>query len=131
VACVSKGLLKAVYTDFEGSRVNVNFFRIFTEFKEALTEQYVLQQLIATQGNPVFYWATEKGTAEVDFVVQRKQAVIPIEVKAEENLKAKSLKVYVEQFQPEQAIRFSMVDYREQDWLVNVPLYGVSLFDGL
>jgi len=128
---VSKGLLKAVYTDFEGSRVNVNFFRIFTEFKEALTEQYVLQQLIATQGNPVFYWATEKGTAEVDFVVQRKQAVIPIEVKAEENLKAKSLKVYVEQFQPEQAIRFSMVDYREQDWLVNVPLYGVSLFDGL
>jgi len=57
--------------------------------------------------------------------------VIPIEVKAEENLKAKSLKVYVEQFQPEQAIRFSMADYREQDWLVNVPLYGVSLFDSL
>ena len=105
--------------------------RIFTEFKGALTEQYVLQQLIATQENPVFYWATEKGTAEVDFVVQRKQAVIPIEVKAEENLKAKSLKVYVEQFQPEQAIRFSMADYREQDWLVNVPLYGVSLFDSL
>lgn len=63
--------------------------------------------------------------------MQRKQAVIPIEVKAEENLKAKSLKVYAEQFQPEQVIRFSMVDYREQDWLVNVPLYGVSLFDGL
>jgi len=98
--------------------------RIFIEFKGALTEQYVLQQLIATQENPVFYWATEKGTAEVDFVLQRKQAVIPIEVKAEENLKAKSLKVYVEQFQPEQAIRFSMAEYREQDWLVNVPLYA-------
>ncbi len=98
--------------------------RIFTEFKGALTEQYVLQQLIATQENPVFYWATEKGTAEVDFVLQRKQTVIPIEVKAEENLKAKSLKVYVEQFQPEQAFRFSMADYREQDWMVNVPLYG-------
>ena len=70
-----------------------------------------------------FYWATEKGTAEVDFILQRKQSVIPIEVKAEENLKAKSLKVYVEQFQPAQAIRFSMADYREQDWLVNVPLY--------
>ena len=55
--------------------------RIFTEFKGALTEQYVLQQLIASQSNPVFYWATEKGTAEVDFVLQRKQAVIPIEVK--------------------------------------------------
>ncbi|WP_373767083.1 ATP-binding protein [Glaesserella sp.] len=100
--------------------------RIFTEFKGALTEQYVLQQLIATQENPVFYWATEKGTAEVDFVLQRRQAVIPIEVKAEENLKAKSLKVYVEQFQPEQAFRFSMADYREQDWLVNVPLYGLN-----
>ena len=101
--------------------------RIFTEFKGALTEQYVLQQLIATQDNPVFYWATEKGTAEVDFVLQRKQTVIPIEVKAEENLKAKSLKVYVEQFQPEQAIRFSMADFREQDWMVNVPLYATNI----
>ncbi|EQA07994.1 ATP-binding protein [Glaesserella parasuis] len=100
--------------------------RIFSEFKGALTEQYVLQQLIANQDNPVFYWATEKGTAEVDFVVQQKQAVIPIEVKAEENLKAKSLKVYVEQFQPEYAFRFSMADYRKQDWLVNVPLYGIE-----
>lgn len=98
--------------------------RIFTEFKGALTEQYVLQQLIATQENPVFYWATEKGTAEVDFVLQRKQAVIPIEIKEEENLKAKSLKVYMEQFKSEQAIRFSMADYREQDWMVNVSLYG-------
>lgn len=100
--------------------------RIFSEFKGALTEQYVLQQLIANQDNPVFYWAAEKGTAEVDFVVQQKQAVIPIEVKAEENLKAKSLKVYVEQFQPEYALRFSMADYREQDWLVNVPLFGIE-----
>ena len=102
--------------------------RIFSEFKGALTEQYVLQQLIANQDNPVFYWATEKGTAEVDFVVQQKQAVIPIEVKAEENLKAKSLKVYVEQFQPECAFRFSMADYREQDWMVNVPLYACLIF---
>ena len=103
--------------------------RIFSEFKGALTEQYVLQQLIANQDNPVFYWATEKCTAEVDFVVQQKQAVIPVEVKAEENLKAKSLKVYMEQFQPEHAFRFSMEDYREQDWLVNVPLYGVFVFE--
>ncbi|THA20905.1 ATP-binding protein [Histophilus somni] len=100
--------------------------RLFTEFKGALTEQYVLQQLIASQENPVFYWVTERGTAEVDFVLQYKQAVIPIEVKAEENLKAKSLKVYVEQFQSEKAIRFSMADYREQDWMVNVPLYVVK-----
>lgn len=103
--------------------------RIFTEFKGALTEQYVLQQLIANQENPVFYWATEKGTAEVDFVLQQKQAVIPIEVKAEENLKAKSLKVYVEQFNPEHAIRCSMADYREQEWLINMPLYAMGVFN--
>lgn len=102
--------------------------RIFTEFKGALTEQYVLQQLIASQDNPVFYWASEKGTAEVDFVLQRGQGVMPIEVKAEENLKAKSLKVYTEQFKPEQAIRFSMADYREQEWMTNVPLYSVGAF---
>ena len=78
-----------------------------------------------TTANLFFYWATEKGSAEVDFAVQRKQAVIPIEVKAEENLKAKSLKVYVEQFQFEQTIHFSIADHREQDWLVNVPLYGI------
>lgn len=100
--------------------------RIFTEYKGALAEQYVLQQLIATQDQPVYYWATEKGTAEVDFVLQRGQSVIPIEVKAEENLKAKSLKTYVEQYQPQQAIRYSMADYREQDWMVNVPLYAVQ-----
>ena len=102
--------------------------RIFTEFKGALTEQYVLQQLIASQDNPIFYWASEKGTAEVDFVLQRGQGVMPIEVKAEENLKAKSLKVYAEQFKPEQAIRFSMADYREQEWMTNVPLYSVGAF---
>jgi hypothetical protein len=100
--------------------------RIFTEFKGALTEQYVLQQLIANQGNPVFYWANEKGTAEVDFVLQQGQDVIPIEVKAEENLKAKSLRVYAEQFNPHKAVRFSMADYREQNWMMNVPLYGVT-----
>lgn len=125
---VDVGLLSA--QSFLDASVLLEGSRIFTEFKGALTEQYVLQQLIATQDkdNPVFYWATEKGTAEVDFVVQRKQAVIPIEVKAEENLKAKSLRVYVEQFAPEQAIRFSMSDYKEQDWVVNVPLYGVGIF---
>ena len=98
--------------------------RLFTEFKGALSEQYVLQQLLVLQNNPVFYWATEKGTAEVDFVLQQGQDVTPIEVKAEENLKAKSLKVYVDQFQPKHALRFSMADYKEQDWVVNVPLYA-------
>ncbi len=103
--------------------------RIFTEFKGALTEQYVLQQLIGRF--PLYYWANERGTAEVDFVLQRGQEVVPIEVKAEENLKAKSLRVYVEQFLkepgPTAALRFSMANYREQDWLTNVPLYAMEL----
>ena len=60
------------------------------------------------------------------FVLQRRQNIIPIEVKSEENLKTKSLKVYVEQFKPEQAMRFSMADYKEQNWMMNVPLYGIS-----
>lgn len=100
--------------------------RLFTEFKGALTEQYVLQQLLVLQDNPVFYWATEKGTAEVDFVLQKGQEITPIEVKAEENLKAKSLKSYADQFHPKCAFRFSMADHKEQDWMVNVPLYGIS-----
>ena len=85
-----------------------------------------MQQLIATQDNPVSYWTTEKGTAEVGFVLQRGQNIIPIEVKSEENLKTKSLKVYVEQFKPEQAMRFSMANYKEQNWMMNVPLYSIS-----
>ena len=79
--------------------------RLFPEFKGALTEQYVLQQLQASQPTPIFYWATEKGTAGVDFVLQCGQDVILIEVKAEENLRAKSLKSYVEQYQPDLAMQ--------------------------
>lgn len=102
--------------------------RLFTEFKGALTEQYVLQQLVAQISNPVYYWATEKGTAEVDFVLQHGQGVIPIEVKAEENLKSKSLRSYVERFGARKALRVSMADYREQDWLTNLPLYAMPVF---
>ncbi|VWX31728.1 ATPase [Moraxellaceae bacterium 17A] len=102
--------------------------RLFTEFKEALTEQYVLQQLLAMQSNPVFYWANERSTAEVDFIVQLANHIVPIEVKAEENLKAKSLRSYHDQFSPDLTIRTSMSDYREQDWMVNLPLYAFSHF---
>lgn len=102
--------------------------RLFTEFKGALTEQYVLQQLVSLQENPVYYWATEKGTAEVDFVLQHQQDVIPIEVKAEENLKSKSLRSYVERFEASKALRVSMADYRQQGWLTNLPLYALPVF---
>lgn len=102
--------------------------RLFTEFKGALTEQYVLQQLLIMQSNPVFYWANERSTAEVDFIVQLANHIVPIEVKAEENLKAKSLRSYHDQFSPDLTIRTSMSDYREQDWMVNLPLYAFSHF---
>ncbi len=102
--------------------------RLFNEFKGALTEQYVFQQLQVQQFQP-FYWATDKSTAEVDFLLQYQQEIYPIEVKAEENLKAKSLKVYSDKFKPPIALRFSMSDYRVQDWLVNVPLYALDNMD--
>jgi uncharacterized protein len=115
------GLLNAIANVDQQILLEKN--NILTEYKEALTEQYVCQQLkIITE---IYYWTAEKATAEVDFVVQYKNDVIPIEVKAEENLKAKSLKVYVEKYAPTKAIRTSMHFYREESWLINVPLYAV------
>ncbi len=99
---------------------------IFSEFKGALTEQYVLQQLNSTNEYVIYYWSAERSASEVDFIVQYKDLVIPIEVKAEENLQAKSLKVYVEKFKPKVSIRTSMSDFRKQDWLLNLPLYTIS-----
>lgn len=99
---------------------------IFTEFKGALTEQYVLQQIISdTKYNP-YYYSAEKSTYEVDFLIQKGREIVPIEVKAEDNLRAQSLRFYHEKFQPECAIRTSMADYREQDWMINLPLYAIS-----
>ena len=99
---------------------------IFSEFKGALTEQYVLQQLNSTNEYVIYYWSAERSASEVDFIVQYKDLVVPIEVKAEENLQAKSLKVYVEKFKPKVSIRTSMSDFRKQDWLTNLPLYAIN-----
>ncbi len=100
--------------------------RIFEEFKGALTEQYVLQQLLANSIRP-FYWSAKKSTAEVDFVYQSEMNVIPLEVKATENLQAKSLKSYCQRYRPEYAIRTSMSDYRQEDSLTNLPLYAINI----
>lgn len=102
--------------------------QIFIEFKGALTEQYVLQQLIADTPYTPYYFAETKSEGEIDFVIQKGVNVIPIEVKAEENLRAKSLKVYCDKYKPEIAIRTSMSNYREQDWLTNMPLWTISKF---
>ncbi|MBU0764755.1 MAG: ATP-binding protein [Bacteroidetes bacterium] len=100
--------------------------RIFTEFKGALTEQYVLQQLISKRSYQINYWTAEKASAEIDFLLQSGGAVFPLEVKAEENLQAKSLKVFCEKYQSDLAVRTSMSDFRRTDRFINVPLYAVS-----
>lgn len=99
---------------------------IFTEFKGALTEQYVLQQLVQQQ--ELYYWAKPNSQSEIDFLLQYKGEVVPIEVKAEENLQAKSLRLYVKEHQPSLVVRSSMSLYREEEWMVNVPLYAVGAF---
>ncbi len=104
---------------------------IFTEFKGALTEQYALQQLLSSNNFVINYWTSERSTSEVDFVVQYLGINFPIEVKAEENLQAKSLKVYHDKYLPKISLRTSMADYREQDWMVNVPLYALGQLSSL
>lgn len=99
---------------------------LFKEFKGALTEQYVLQQLKTIKGLNIYYWTADRGTAEVDFVIDNGSDVIPVEVKAEVNLQAKSLKVYRDKFQPKLSIRTSMADYKEEEWLLNLPLWSVE-----
>ena len=101
---------------------------IFVEFKGALTEQYVLQQLIADTEFTPYYYSETKSEGEIDFLIQKGTDIVPIEVKAEENLKAKSLRVYCDKFKPQMAIRTSMSNYREQDWMVNVPLYVLDKY---
>lgn len=118
------GLLIAM-TDLD-AKVIIEGNRIFTEFKGALTEQFVLQQLIAEVGTEPYYYSTPNSKGEIDFLIQGKTSIIPLEVKAEENLKAKSLKAFCDKYNPKYAIRTSMSDYREQDWMKNIPLYNIG-----
>lgn len=98
---------------------------ILSEYKGALTEQFVCQQLkIKTE---IYYWTETNATAEIDFILQHKNQIIPIEVKAEENLKAKSLKVFVEKFNNKNAIRTSTSKHRIESWLTNIPLYAIDI----
>lgn len=98
---------------------------VFEEYKGAFTENYVLQQLKSLSRTFVYYYSNDNSTLEIDFVVQHEAHVIPIEVKAEENLRAKSLRQFVTDNAGLHGVRFSMSDYREQDWLTNVPLWAV------
>lgn len=121
--CIDVGLLNAIAQIDKKILLEKN--TILTEFKGALTEQFVAQQL--KTNHEIYYWSASNATAEIDFLIQKENEIIPIEVKAEENLKSKSLKVFVDKYQPKEAIRFSMSRFREQDWMTNLPLYGVSV----
>ena len=99
---------------------------IFNEFKGSLTEQYVLCQLKQCTDLDIFYWSADTGTAEVDFITQIGTNNVPIEVKASENLQAKSLKTFVQKYNTKINVRTSMSDYRKEDWLINIPLYSIG-----
>lgn len=102
---------------------------LFREFKGALTEQYVLQQLKTLEGIATYYWTNDRGSAEIDFLIDTGRDVVPIEVKAETNLKAKSLRIFCEKYQPARAIRTSMADYKQEDNLLNLPLWAVGTIE--
>ena len=99
---------------------------LFVEFKGALTEQYVCQQLKTIEDLGVYYYTNDRGSCEIDFVVDTGEQIVPIEVKAETNLRAKSLKTYRDRFEPELSVRTSMADYKKEDWLLNLPLYAIE-----
>lgn len=97
------------------------------ESKGAFTENYVMSQLVATRNTSVFYYSND-AKLEIDFLIQHGCVIVPIEAKAEENLRSKSLSTFVASYPDMQGLRFSMSDYREQDWMKNVPLYSVSTY---
>ena len=99
---------------------------LFTEFKGALSEQYVCQELKTMEDLRVYYYTNDRGSCEIDFVISNGKGVTPIEVKAEINLRAKSLKTYREKFKPKLAIRTSMADYKKEEGLLNLPLYAIE-----
>ena len=100
---------------------------LFVEFKGALTEQYVEQELVASTPYTAYYYGSEKATFEQDFLIQKENKVVPIEVKAETNVRSQSLKAFYEKYKPELSVRFSLLPYKRQDWMVNIPLYAVCL----
>jgi hypothetical protein len=121
---VDVGLLSCMTGLRQGTLLDGN--NLFTEFKGALTEQYVCQQLKTLEDLSVYYYTNDKNSCEVDFVVDAGELIAPVEVKAEVNLKAKSLKTYQEKFSPKISVRTSMADFKKEDWLVNIPLYAIE-----
>ncbi|MCH4206724.1 MAG: ATP-binding protein [Solobacterium sp.] len=107
----------------------LNGNELFVEFKGAMTEQYVFQELKALKKYPIYYYTNDRNTLEIDFVIDDGNRIIPIEAKAETNLHAKSLKTYRQKYQPECSVRLSMMNYKAEDGLINIPLYAISMMD--
>lgn len=104
----------------------INGNDVFVEFKGALTEEYVFQQIVSSTPYTAYYYSEEKSVYETDFLIQKAGSVIPVEVKSEENTKSKSLSFFYEKFKSEYAIRLSTLDYINQGWLINIPLWAVE-----
>lgn len=104
--------------------------KLYTEFKVALTENYVLSELVNLHGDVPFYWKSGN-TAEVDFVAQFDEKIVPVEIKASTNVKARSLGVYREKYMPEVSVRTSMLNLRKGDGLLNIPLYMLWIIEKL
>ena len=101
-------------------------YDLFVEFKGALTEQYVCQQLKTIEDLGIYYYTNDRGSCEIDFIIDTGKQIIPVEVKAEINLKAKSLKTYQEKFTPKLSIRTAMTDFKKEETLINLPLYSIE-----
>jgi len=100
---------------------------LFSDYKGALTEQYVLQQLKTVKDLSIYYWSADNSKGEIDFLLQKDAEIIPVEVKAEENLQSKSLRMFVGKNTGMHGIRLSMSSYREQEWMTNYPLYSIPV----
>ena len=96
---------------------------VFAEYKGAFTELYVFTQL-KSMGQSLYYHATDNSTIEIDFLTQWRNRVVPIEVKAEVNVKSKSLRTFIGNYPELKGLRYSMLPYEAHDWMVNVPLYA-------
>ena len=102
---------------------------LFKEFKGALTEQYVMQQLKTVHAVETYYWSNERNTSEIDFLLDFGNSVVPLEVKAEINLQSKSLKAFRDRFNPNLSIRTSMADHKDEGWLLNLPLWALEMIE--
>jgi len=124
---VDVGLLSCMVRLYQSVLLEGN--KPFKEFKGALTEQSVLQQMKTLSNIEIYYWTNDRGNAEIDFLVDTGEKAVPVEVKAEVNLKAKSLQWYHETFNPIVSVRTAMTDYKREDWLVNIALWAIETLE--